>query len=104
MPNIEEIYQLSDAYFFPVVAHGNCIDVPLSCLEAAACNIPVVTTRYGEMSTFQGKEGFWFIDSFDREHLNQIVSTAIFAENSSSRESILEYDWNNAIEYFENLK
>ena len=33
LPEIQEIYQLADVYFFPVVEQGNCIDVPLSCLE-----------------------------------------------------------------------
>ncbi len=104
LPDIEELYQLSDVYFFPVVADGNCIDVPLSCMEAAACNKPLVTTRYGEMASFEGKDGFWFIESFDTELLNKTVKSALDAQNVNTRESVLEYDWENAVSYFENIK
>ena len=45
--NIEEIYQLSDCYIFPVTSNTASIEVPLSVLETMACNLPVVTTRYG---------------------------------------------------------
>ena len=47
LQNIEEIYQLSDCYVFPVTSETASIEVPLSVLEAMACNIPVITTRYG---------------------------------------------------------
>lgn len=103
-PNIEELYQLSDVYFFPVLSEGNCIDVPLSCLEAASCNIPVVTTSYGEMSTFKGKDGFWFIDSFDREYLNNTISVAIAKNSYCTRQHVMEYDWNKALEYIKSLE
>ncbi len=95
IPNIEEIYQMSDVYFFPVIEEGRCIDVPLSCLEAAACNKPIVTTDFGEMKAFRGKKGFWFIDSFEKENLNRIVSEAIDCENPDSRVAILE--WVNSV-------
>ena len=40
LEHIEEIYQMADVYLFPVQERENCIDIPLSVLEAAACNIP----------------------------------------------------------------
>lgn len=103
LPNIEEIYQLSDVYFFPVVSERNCIDVPLSCMEAASCNIPVFTTKYGEMSSFVGKVGFWFIEEFNKDYLNKTVHSVLKEKNIMSREQVLEYDWKNAIEYFKNI-
>ena len=96
IPEIQEIYQLADIYFFPVVTTGHCIDIPLSCLEAAACNLPVVTTSYGAMEEFKGKNGFYHIDSF--ENINEIIKNALSVNEVSSRESVIEYDWNNAIE------
>lgn len=96
VPDIQEIYQLADVYFFPVVTTGHCIDIPLSCLEAAGCNLPVVTTSYEAMNEFKGKKGFYHIDSF--ENINEIIKNALSVNKTSSRESVIEYDWNNAIE------
>lgn len=101
--NIQEFYQLSDIYFFPVVTCGYCIDVPLSCLEAAACNKPVLTTRYGEMATFEGKSGFWFMDRFDKDYLNQMTALVLEEKGIMSREHVLGYDWDHAISYFEGM-
>ncbi len=95
--HIEEIYQLSDLYFFPVVESGHCIDVPLSILEAASCGIPVLTTEYGEAKAFKDKDGFTFISSF--ENVNELANKAINAKTDKIRESVLEYDWNNAIDF-----
>ena len=51
---IEEVYQLSDIYVFPVVDENASIGMPLSILEARACGIPVVTTDYGSVKFFFG--------------------------------------------------
>lgn len=101
IPDIEEIYQLSDVYFFPVKEVANCIDIPLSCMEAAACNLPVVTTDYAEMKEFIGADSFYFIDGFDADYLNKVVAQALSKE-SSSRESVISYDWENAVDYLIN--
>jgi glycosyltransferase involved in cell wall biosynthesis len=50
--NIQEIYQLSDVYIFPVVDENSSIGMPLSVLEARACGIPVITTNYGSVRKF----------------------------------------------------
>jgi len=50
--HIEEIYQMSDAYVFPVLNDHSAIEFPLSVLEAMACNLPVVTTKYGSLPDF----------------------------------------------------
>lgn len=52
--NIEEIYQLSDLYIFPVVGKCSSIGLPLSVLEARACGIPVVTTDFGSLKQYLG--------------------------------------------------
>ena len=96
LENIEEIYQLSDVYFFPVQESCNCIDVPLSVMEAAACGVPVVATEYGELKELIGKDGFWFTDSFEPEKLDQLLKAAVDAE-SSPRDSVMEYDWDAAV-------
>lgn len=98
IPNIEEIYQLSDAYFFPVLEQGNCIDIPLSCLEAAACGKPVITTKYGEMAEFVGKPGFYFLQSMDSSEINQLVDRAVSETECQARGAVLDYDWDHAVQ------
>lgn len=100
IPDIEHIYQMSDVYFFPVVEQGRCIDIPLSCMEAASCNKPIVTTDFGEMREFVGQNGFYFIDSFDADELKINVEQALNALEVNTREAVLDYDWKNAISYF----
>ncbi len=99
IPDIEEIYQLSDAYFFPVVEQGRCIDVPLSVMEAASCNKPVITTDYGEMKQFKGIKDFYFIESFDERELNALIEKVLTSEGAETRNSVLSYDWNNAVSW-----
>lgn len=65
IPRIEELYQLSDCYLFPVEpgSHGS-IETPLSVLEAMACNLPVVTTRFGALpKVFVEGNGLVFADT-----------------------------------------
>lgn len=95
--DIEQIYQMADVYLFPVVERGRCIDVPLSCLEAAACNKPIVTTDFGEMREFLGVDGFYFIDSFSKDRLNQIIDRALHTQKISTRSAVLDYDWRFAV-------
>ena len=97
LPDIEEVYQLSDVYFFPVKEEGRCIDSPLSCLEAASCNKPVVTTDFGEMKEFKGKNGFWFIESFEPDEINRLIKTACDFADINTRACVAEYDWNHAV-------
>ena len=72
IPNIEEIYQLSDLYVFPVEFEGGSIGLPLSILEARACGIPVLTTDFGTIQQWFGKEekGIYYAKS--NEFLNSI--------------------------------
>ena len=97
VPNIEEIYQMCDVYFFPVCQTGHCIDVPLSCMEAAACGKPVVTTDYGEMRQLIGKPGFYRLESFDADVLNHTIEHALSKPGLDVREAVLAYDWDHAV-------
>lgn len=54
--NIQEIYQLSDCYVFPVIEPNSSIGLPLSILEARACGIPVITTDYGSVRQYLGND------------------------------------------------
>lgn len=96
LPDIQEIYQLSDVYLFPVLDYGRCIDSPLSAMEAAACNLPVVTTSFGELKELIGCDGFYKIDSFEPDRLNELLLRA-YREGKHPRESILVYDWDKSV-------
>lgn len=89
---VEEIYQLADVYFFPVVQEQCCIDVPLSALEAAACGLPVVATPYGELKTLMGNEGFYQIDQLEPGQINALLAQAI-EKQAGGRAAVLPYDW-----------
>src|SRR5919197_2986042 len=66
MERIAELYQLADCYLFPVHATGGAIEAPLSVLEAMACDLPVVTTRFGFLrQAFSDGPEFTFADSDD---------------------------------------
>ena len=96
LPDIQEIYQLADVYFFPVEQEGRCIDSPLSCLEAAACNKPVVATSFGELKEFKGNDGFFFIESFEEDKLNLLIDKAMSCI-ADTRRYVMEYDWDNSV-------
>lgn len=94
---IEEMYQLSDVYLFPVIEAEHCIDVPLSVLEAASCNVPVVATRYGELASLKEESGFCFISDCERKMLNDAVSAMSTVRCCNNRAAVAEYDWDNAV-------
>lgn len=98
LEHIEEIYQLADVYMFPVQAEHNCIDVPLSVLEAAACNLPIVTTDFGELKEFTAEPGFCFIESFDKANLNAALAAMADMPDCNNRKAVLEYDWERSVQ------
>ena len=83
---------MADVYYFPVEHEGHCISAPLSVLEAAACGLPVVCTRFSELKQLEGEEGFYFIDSFEPSLLNTLIARAI-RDGGSGRASALQNDW-----------
>ena len=96
--DVQEVYQMSDTYVFPVTKMENCIDVPLSVLEAAACNLPIVTTEYGEISSFKNEKGFYFLNDLSEKRLNDALKTMLNRNECNNRRAVLEYDWRTSIE------
>ena len=94
VPHIEEIYQLADAYIFPVVSEDAAIGVPLSVLEAMACNLPVITTPFGGLPRmFQKGNGFVYFDG--ENDLPKLIEDVRRLQRSSTRRMVEPYDWKN---------
>lgn len=96
-PNIEEIYQASDIYVFPVVQESNSIDVPLSVLEAAACNIKIIATGYKEIGYFRKCEGLRIVVEQQLSDLNKLIEEMEQVLDVHTRDIALEYDWDSAL-------
>jgi glycosyltransferase involved in cell wall biosynthesis len=61
--DVHELYQASDCYLFPVANPMGAVEFPLSVIEACACNVPVLTTRFGVLpETIREGNGFHYYD------------------------------------------
>jgi glycosyltransferase involved in cell wall biosynthesis len=93
-PQIEHYYQMADCYVFPVTSAENAIDAPLSVLEALACDLPVVTTRFGGLPRMFGSRphpGLVFADSMDTL-VTQSVRLCRAGERGT-RELVRDFGW-----------
>jgi glycosyltransferase involved in cell wall biosynthesis len=61
---MHELYQLADCYLFPVTNPTGALEFPLSVIEAAACNLPVLSTRFGALpDLITAGDGFSYFQS-----------------------------------------
>ncbi|MCM1567461.1 MAG: glycosyltransferase [Dehalobacter sp.] len=89
--NIEEIYSLSDCYLFPTVEKTACIETPLSVLEAMACNLPVITTKFGSLpEMFAQRDGLFFVNG-DEDYYRFIDAIKNNGVNVRTRDLIASY-------------
>jgi len=94
LPAIEEVYQLADVYLFPVQAPNAAIEMPLSILEAMACNLPVVTTSFGGLTKyFTNVPGLYFADT--PETFQKAVREALKAPICKTRAAVQLFSWQN---------
>jgi len=101
--NIEEVYQLADCYIFPTLNPSNCIELPLSILEAMACNLPVITTRFGAIPrVFTNGDGLFFVDTMDDIQLilNELKNHTIII---NTREKVIDFTWEKAARNLEKI-
>ena len=98
--NIEEIYALADCYMFPVTK-GNSIFMPLSVMEAMACNLPVITTKFeGLNRCFIEGNGLIFANNV-KDVYKKIEKIKENGSEIKTREEILPYSWSNIIKNLE---
>ena len=93
LPNIEEIYALSDCYVFPTVDRRYCIEMPLSVLEAMSCNLPVVTTPFEALPrAFEEGDGFIFAQQ-ESDFLGAVERVKKGDMLIKTGEKVLPYSW-----------
>lgn len=97
IPDVEEIYNLADCYVFPTFKRHNCIEMPLSVMEAMACNIPVISTKFGGLPRiFEEGGGLVFADN-ENQIINEINQLKSSNEEIHVREKILAYSWSKIV-------
>lgn len=91
---VEEVYALADCYVFPTPNGSGAIELPLSVLEAMACNLLVVTRSFKALPrVFQPNDGLYFVNSDDElrsvvEHLRRA------GPSPATRAKVAPLDWN----------
>ncbi|HEX5501561.1 MAG TPA: glycosyltransferase family 4 protein [Thermomicrobiales bacterium] len=94
LPHVEHLYQLADCYVFPVASTDNAIEVPLSVLEALACDLPVATTRFGGLPRLfdqAAHPGLVFADT--PAALVDAAERLCRTAPAGTRELVLPYSW-----------
>lgn len=93
--DIHELYQLSDCYVFPVLEEIRAIECPLSVLEAAACNLPIISTKFGGLQhIFEEKGGFHFVDRIE-EISSLVEEIKLDTSMINTRDQVKSYSWEN---------
>jgi glycosyltransferase involved in cell wall biosynthesis len=91
-PDLEELYNISDCYVFPARDRLAGIAMPLTVLEAMACNLPVITTKFGALPrVFDSDEGLIFVDNEEdiADGLNRVRDGLVV----TNREKVLPFSW-----------
>ncbi|MDH5459949.1 MAG: glycosyltransferase family 4 protein [Candidatus Bathyarchaeota archaeon] len=106
---IDEIYALSDCYVYPTISKKSflgrsvtaSIEMPLSVLEAMACNLRVVSTRFGSLpEVFKEGNGLTFAEE---EEFESAIETVKNIQKVETRDKVLEYSWKNVAERLQQI-
>jgi len=94
--HVAEMYQMSDLYVFPTVSKGACIGQPLSVLEAMACNLPVVSTRFGGLPDLFPSEGGGLLYADSASEIaakTEYVRNNLHSIHLRTRQMVERYSW-----------
>ena len=103
MEKIEEVYRLADCYVFPTPPGSHhAVELPLSVLEAMACNLPVISTRFGALPRLiaEGDGFLWFNGGAE---LQRQVTAVRGGTQIRTREKSLAYSWERSIAQLEEI-
>lgn len=99
--NIAEVYNLSDLYLFTVHKRPFAIDIPLSVMEALACDIPVVTFPFAGLNCFFHEGcGIYFVSNDDEIIRKTHYIYKLFKANELSlnpRNNVSKYSWRSVV-------
>jgi len=110
--DISRVYKMSDLYVFPVKDSGyklpisynqvGAIDLPLSVMEAMACNLLVITTPFGALSRlFRSGEGLFYCDT--EEEIIHLIQHLSYKDEIATRDKVLPYDWRKMVKRLEKI-
>lgn len=100
IPNIQEIYAISNCYIFPTINNHDLfgkakiasVEMPLTVLEAMACGLPVISTRFGALPRFlQPRDGLIFVDRL--EDISSALDEIKNGVQVKTHEQAQDYAW-----------
>ncbi|MBN2185749.1 MAG: glycosyltransferase family 4 protein [Candidatus Krumholzibacteriota bacterium] len=96
--DIHELYQACDLYLFPVSSNLGALEFPLSVIEAAACNLPTLTTRFGALpEILKESEGYLYYD--ESTEIREKIRTLRKSRPETSH-LVSKFSWNNVFDRF----
>ena len=110
--DISKFYKMADLYIFPLKDNGDklpdsynqvgAIDMPLSVLEAMACNLPVISTEFGALPRIlETGNGLTFCRT--NEDILNMVKRACNGVPTNTRQKVLPYQWGKVIKQLETI-
>lgn len=101
---IDKYYQAADYYVFPTKGSEHSIEIPLSVLEAMACNKPILSQPFGGLpDLFDEGYGIVYFEQLDA------LTTDDFPDQSQTktRELVKDYSWENtaktAVQHYQRI-